>query len=130
MATEQEILAEIEELGRLTEAQENILYNICLKQDELGRQSTNMLLSKIEGTELYQPMIDREYLTYEVFNHSGKNPIACLYVTLKGLRYCILFADELSGRRKLNPAGGTWESTEKNKQWTEEFHARNAGNNA
>lgn len=112
MATEQEILAEIEELGRLTEEQENILYNISLKQDELGRQSTNLLLSKVKGSPIYQPMIDREMLTYEVFNHGGKHEIACLYVTLKGLRYCIMFADELSPRRMLNPAGAPWEAAE------------------
>ena len=108
MATEDEIRAEIEELGRLTEQQEDILYNIALKQDELGREATNMLLEKVEGSPVYQPMIDREYLTYEVFNHGGKHEIACLYVTLKGLRYCIMHADELSPRRKLNPAGAPW----------------------
>lgn len=108
MATEEEIRAEVEELGRLTEQQEDILYNIALKQDELGREATNMLLEKVEGSPVYQPMIDREYLTYEVFNHGGKHEIACLYVTLKGLRYCIMFADELSPRRKLNPAGAPW----------------------
>lgn len=123
MATEAEIRAEIEELGRLTEEQENILYNISLKQDELGRQATNLLLSKVEGSPVYQPMIDREFLTYEVFNHGGKNPIACLYVTLKGLRYCIMFGDELSPRRKLNPAGAPWESTEINRKRTEEMRA-------
>ncbi len=128
MATEAEIRAEIEELGRLTVEQENILYNIALKQDELGRQATNMLLSKIEGSELYQPMIDREFLTYEIFNHGGKNPIACLYVTLKGLRYCIMFSDELSRRRMLNPAGAPWESTEKNRRYTEELRAKREGN--
>lgn len=112
MATEADIRAEIEELGRLTEEQENILYNITLKQDEWGRQSTNMLLSKVEGSDLYQPMIDREYLTYEVFNHGSKHEIASLYVTLKGIRYCIMFKDELSPRRKLNPAGAPWESNE------------------
>ena len=47
MATEDEIRAEIEELGRLTPEQEDILYNITLKQDELGRQSTNLLLEKV-----------------------------------------------------------------------------------
>ena len=114
MATEEEIRAEIEELGRLTEEQENILYNIALKQDELGRESTNLLLEKVEGSEIYQPMIDREYLTYEVFNHGSKHEIASLYVTLKGLRYCIMFSDELSPRRKLNPAGAPWET---NKQY-------------
>lgn len=108
MATEEEIRAEVERLGRLTEEQEDILYNISLKQDELGRQPTNLLLEKIEGSDVYGPMIDREYLTYEVFNHGGKHEIASLYVTLKGLRYCIMFADELSPRRKLNPAGAPW----------------------
>ena len=105
MATEDEILAEIEELGRLTEEQEDILYNISLKQDELGRQSTNMVLSKIQGSPVYQPMIDREFLTFDVFNHGGRHEIACLYVTLKGLRYCIMFGDEIHGRRKVDPAG-------------------------
>lgn len=108
MATEDEIRAEIAELGRLTPEQEDILYNITLKQDELGRQSTNMLLEKIVDSPIYQPMIDREYLTYDVFNHGTKHEVACLYVTLKGVRYCIMHADELSRRRKLNPAGAPW----------------------
>lgn len=108
MATEQEIMAEIEELGRLTEEQENILYNIALKQDELGRQTTNLLLEKVVDSPIYQPMLDREYITYELFNHGTKHEIASIYVTLKGIRYCIMFADELSRRRKLNPAGAPW----------------------
>ena len=110
MATEEEIRAEIEELGRLTEHQEDILYNICLKQEELGRESTNMLLEKVKDDPVYQPMIDREYLTYDVFNHGTKHEVACLYVTLKGLRYCIMHSDELSPRRRFNPAGAPWES--------------------
>ena len=32
MTNEEEIRAEVEELGRLTEAQEDIVYNIALKQ--------------------------------------------------------------------------------------------------
>ena len=63
MATEEEILAEVEKLGRLAPEQEDILYNISLKQDELGRQATNMLVEKIVGNPLYQDMLDREYLT-------------------------------------------------------------------
>ena len=110
MATEAEIRAEVAELGRLTEEQENILYNITLKQDELGRESTNLLLEKVKDDPVYQPMIDREYLTYDVFNHGSKHEIACLYVTLKGMRYCIMFADEISRRRPLNPAGAPWQS--------------------
>ena len=111
MATEAEIWAEIEELGRLTEEQEDILYNISLRQDELGREATNMLLSKFESNPVYAPMVEREYLTYDVFNHGTKHEVVCLYVTLKGLRYCIMFADELSRRRKLNPAGAPWSTT-------------------
>ena len=103
MTNEEEIRAEVEELGRLTEAQEDILYNIALKQDELGREATNMLLEKVVDSEIYQPMIDREMLTYEVFNKGGKHEIACLYVTLKG--YCITFGDEISSRRPVDPAG-------------------------
>lgn len=108
MATEDEIRAEVEQLGRLAPEGENILYNISLKQDELGRESTNLLLDKVVNSTLYQEMIDRKYLTYDVFNHGSKHEIACLYVTLKGLRYCVMFSDELSSRRKLNPAGAPW----------------------
>ncbi|MEF9876928.1 MAG: hypothetical protein RSB04_11160 [Gordonibacter sp.] len=109
MATEEEILAEVEQCGRLTPEQEDILYNISLKQDEWGRQSTNLLLNKVKGNPIYEPMFEREFLTYQVFNHGGKHEIACLYVTLKGLRYCVMFADELSARRALNPAGAPWQ---------------------
>lgn len=110
MATEEEIRAEIEELGRLTDEQELILYNISLKQDELGRQSSNMLLEKVIDSPVFQPMIDREMLTYEVFNQGGAHEIASLYVTLKGMRYCIMHADEIAPRRALNPAGAPWEA--------------------
>ena len=112
MGTEDIIKAEIEELGRLTPEQENILYNISLKQDELGRESVNLLLEKLKGNPVYEPLLERKYLTYDVFNHGGSHEIACLYVTLKGLRYCIMFADELSRRRKLNPAGAPWQDAE------------------
>lgn len=110
MATNEEIIAEIEELGRLTEEQELVLYNISLKQDELGRQASNMLLEKVIDSPVFQPMIDRELLTYEVFNQGGAHEIASLYVTLKGLRYCIMYADEIAPRRSLNPAGAPWEA--------------------
>ena len=108
MATEAEIRAEVEELGRLTTDQEVILYNICLRQDELGREQTNILLDKVLGSEIYQPMIDRELLTYEVFNHGKKSqahPIASLYVTLKGIRYCIMFGEEIMAARPYDVSG-------------------------
>lgn len=111
MAHNEDILQEIEELGRLTPQQELILYNIALKQDELGRESTNMLYEKLQADEDLQTLIDRELLTFELFNHGSKHEIASLYVTLKGTRYAIMFADETSRRRKLNPAGAPWEAS-------------------
>lgn len=113
MATKEEILSEIEKLGRLNEEQENILYNISLKQDELRREPTNLLLEKVIDSPIYQPMIDREFITYDVFNHGGRHEVACLYVTLKGLRYCMLYSDELSLRQRMNPAGAPWKPSVK-----------------
>ena len=105
---EQKILAEVELNGRFTERQEDLLYNITLRQDELGRTATNMLLEDVIDSPIYQPMIDRKYLTYEVFDkgQSEDAPQICsLYVTLTGVRYCIMFGDEIALRRKVNPAG-------------------------
>lgn len=107
MATEKEILEEIEELGRLTEEQEDILYNIALRQEELGRQPTIILREEVDGSPIYQPMIDREILTYQLYNHGGEGSreVVNLIVTLKGMRYVILHSDELSLRRRVDPAG-------------------------
>lgn len=115
MVSKEEILVEVGKMGRLTPEQEDILYNISLKQDELGREPSNILLSKVKDSPIYQPMLDREFMTYDVFNQGGRHEVACLYVTLKGLRYCMVYGDELASRRKLNPAGGSWKnsSTEK-----------------
>ena len=103
MATEEEIAAE----GRLSEEQENILYNIALRQDELGREPTNVLFSKIENDPMYQEMFDREVLTYQLYNHGNENApvVASLIVTLKGMRYCIMYGDEIEPRRKFDTAG-------------------------
>ena len=107
MATEEEIREEIDMLGRLSPEQEDILYSISLRQDELGREPTNMLLSRFQSEPLYDSMVEREYLTYQTYNHGkdGAREVVGLYATLKGLRYCIMFADELSARRKTDPAG-------------------------
>lgn len=109
MATEEEIRAEVEELGRLTAEQEQILYNITLRQEELGRQPTIMLLEKFENNPLYQPMLDRELLTYDVYDHGGEDApkVASLIVTLKGTRYCIMYGDEIEPLRPVDPAGRT-----------------------
>ena len=103
MATEEEIAAE----GRLSEEQENILYNIALRQDELGREPTNVLFSKIENDPMYQEMFDREVLTYQLYDHGNENApvVASLIVTLKGMRYCIMYGDEIEPRRKFDTAG-------------------------
>lgn len=108
MTADQEILREVELFGRLSDKQEDILYNIALKQDELGREPTNLLFSKVKDNPLYVPLVERGYLTYEIFNHGGVHEVASMYVTLKGMRYCITYSDELSRRRKLNPAGAPW----------------------
>lgn len=106
-AEEELILKEVEELGRLTKEQEDTLYTIALRQDELGRQPTNMMVSRLKANPNYQALLDREYLTYETFSNAinPDHDIASLYVTLKGMRYCIVFSDELSAQRSVDPAG-------------------------
>ncbi|MGI6217096.1 MAG: hypothetical protein ACOYIK_05740 [Coriobacteriales bacterium] len=107
MATNEEIKAEVEKLGRLTKEQEVILYSISLRQDELGRQPTNMLLEKLKNSPDYKALIDREYLTYDVYDFGGDETpaVASLMVTLKGTRYCIIYGDEIEPNLKFNPAG-------------------------
>lgn len=80
----------------MTEEQEDILYNIALRQEELGRQPTILLREKVDGSPIYQPMIDREVLTYQLYNHggAGSHEVVNLIVTLKGMRYVILHSDE------------------------------------
>ena len=103
MATEEEIRSE----KRLSPEQEDILYNIALRQDELGRQQTNVLFSKVENDPLYQEMFDREFLTYQKYDYGNEGaPVVCnLIVTLKGMRYCIIYGDEIEPRRKWDAAG-------------------------
>ena len=103
MATEEEIAAE----GRVSSEQELVLYNIAMRQEELGREPTNVLLSKIEGDPFYQELFDRELLTYQVYDHGGPNApkVASLIVTLKGVRYCIMYADEIEAKRPFDAAG-------------------------
>ena len=93
MATEEQIKAE----PRLSDEQEVILYNIALRQDELGRVQTNVLLGRIENDPVYQEMIEREFLTYQLYDFGGPDApkVVNLIVTLKGMRYCIMYADEI-----------------------------------
>ena len=107
MATEAEIMAEIEELGRLSDDQEVLLYNVSLRQEELGREPTNMLLEKMQANADIQALIEREYMTYQLYDHGGENApkVVNLIVSLKGIRYCIMFGDEIVEKRKVNAAG-------------------------
>ena len=107
MATEAEIMAEVEELGRMTDYQEVLLYNISLRQEELGREPTIMLLEKMQSNEDLQALMNRELLTYQLYDHGGENApkVVNLIVTLKGIRYCIMFGDEIAEKRKFNAAG-------------------------
>lgn len=101
-----QILAEVAELGRMTLEQEQILYRIALRQDELGRQPTNMLLKALEADEDFMALVDREYLTYDVFNKGNpERAVVSVYVTLKGMRYAIQFNDEISESLPVDPAG-------------------------
>lgn len=103
MATEEEIRAE----PRLSDEQEKILYNIALRQDELGRQQTNMLQSKVENDPIYKEMLEREFLTYQLYDYGGEGApkVVNLIVTLKGMRYCIIYADEIEPKLRWNVAG-------------------------
>lgn len=107
MATEEEIRAEVEELGRMSDAQEVLLYNIALRQEELGREPTNMLLERLEANADLQALIERELLTYQLYDHggAGAHKVVNLIVTLKGVRYCIMFGDEIVEKRKFDSAG-------------------------
>ncbi|MBQ3329423.1 MAG: hypothetical protein IJG88_05660 [Eggerthellaceae bacterium] len=103
MPTDEEILSE----GRLTEEQDLVLYNLALRQDEYGRQATNMLLSKIETDEGYQAMLARELITLKVnkYGNAGAPTVAQVIVTSKGLRYCVLHSEEIEPLRPHDVAG-------------------------
>ena len=103
MSTEEEIKAE----PRLSDEQEIILYNIALRQDELVRVQTNMLLSKVQDDPIYKDMLDRELLTYQLYDFGGPDApkVVNLIVTLKGMRYCIMYANEIEPKLRWNVAG-------------------------
>ena len=103
MATEEEIRAE----GRVGKEQEVLLYNIALRQDELGREPTNVLWYKIKDDPMYTELFDRELLTYQLYDHGrpGVPVVASLIVTLKGMRYCIIYGNEIEPMRPYDTAG-------------------------
>ncbi|MBQ6391419.1 MAG: hypothetical protein IJH88_07330 [Eggerthellaceae bacterium] len=103
MATEEEIRAE----GRVGKEQEVLLYNIALRQDELGREPTNVLWDKIKDDPMYTELFDRELLTYQLYDHGrpGVPVVASLIVTLKGMRYCIIYGNEIEPMRPYDTAG-------------------------
>ena len=103
MANEEEIRAE----GRVGKEQEVLLYNIALRQDELGREPTNVLWDKIKDDPMYTELFDRELLTYQLYDHGrpGVPVVASLIVTLKGMRYCIIYGNEIEPMRPYDTAG-------------------------
>lgn len=103
MATEEEIKAE----GRVSQEQEILLYNIALRQDELGREPTNVLWDKIKDDPTYKELFERELLTYQLYDHGkpGIPVVASLIVTLKGMRYCIIYGNEIEPLRPFDTAG-------------------------
>ena len=103
MATEEEIRAE----GRVSAEQEILLYNIALRQEELGREPTNVMWDKIKDDPKYTELFDRELLTYQLYDRGreGVPVVASLIVTLKGVRYCIVYGDEIEPMRPYDTAG-------------------------
>ena len=103
MATEEEIRAE----GRVSKEQEVLLYNIALRQEELGREPTNVMWDKVKDDPMYTELFDRELLTYQLYDHGkpGVPIVASLIVTLKGTRYCIVYGDEIEPMRPYDAAG-------------------------
>jgi len=80
---------------QLSDKQKSILYRIAIRQDEQGRQPSNIMMKQLLASSLYTDLFDLEYLTYEKMGE-GEKAIAGLYVTLKGLRYCAENSQELS----------------------------------
>lgn len=79
----------------LTNEHKIVLYRIAIRQDEQGRQPTYLKAAQLEANDLYQDLLESQYLTYEQFGE-GEKAIASLMVTLKGLRYCTDNIDEIS----------------------------------
>ena len=86
---------------RLTPHQEDILYTLSLRQDELERSPSFMMLSELESNPKYRELLDGEYLTYQKMGR-GDKAVASLIVTLKGIRYCVKHIDEISVRIDTN----------------------------
>lgn len=86
-------------MERLSEKHDIILYRISIRQDEQGRQSSMVRLKDTEENEVYRELIDLDYLTYEQYGE-GKAAIANLIVTLKGMRYCYEYLDDIAALDK------------------------------
>lgn len=98
MAVQEDILSDVERLGRLTEEQEDTLLNIAMRQDDYGWEPTNMLLPDLKASEMLMGMVERGFLDYGILNPGGKHEIVSLSATMKGIRYCAMFADEIPHR--------------------------------
>ena len=104
---DKEVLAE----KRLDEDQELMLYNMSLRQTSQraagGYEGTHMLVSRIENNPAYQTMLGRGLLECRYYDRGGDgdSAAATLVVTQKGLRYCVLFANEIEPRRTYDVAG-------------------------
>ena len=86
-------------MAELTEKQQLILYNLAIRQDEQGRETTHIMMSELETSDLYQDLFELEYLTYATFGE-GEKAIAQIIVTLKGERYCHENIETLSALHK------------------------------
>ncbi len=102
---------EIRAGGRLDENQELMLYNMSLRQTSQraagGREGTHVLLSKFEGNPTYQEMVERGLLDCKMYGQGvdASTAAVTLLVTRKGLRYCVLYAEEIEPKRAYDVSG-------------------------
>ncbi len=82
-------------MTQLSEKQELILYRLAIRQDEQSRETAHVRMVELETSELYQELLESEYLTFSKFGE-GDKAIAQLIVTLKGERYCCDNLDKLT----------------------------------
>lgn len=94
----EEVKAEIEQLGRLEEDQETVLYGIFLKQNEPVPRHTDVWKEEAQSP-LYRTALERGYLSTDGYNHGENAKIVRLEATPKGEVYCLTLNDELLARQ-------------------------------
>ncbi|WP_139652529.1 hypothetical protein [Raoultibacter phocaeensis] len=98
MPNEENIQSDVE-TPRLTDKQENVLFNLAMRQDDYGWEPTNMLLHDLESNTMLMDMAEKGFIDYSVINPGGTREIASLCATMKGIRHCALLVHENAYRQ-------------------------------